>query len=163
MSAHATAPALSPEHLAVFDLEGTLFRHGRSSVEVVEGMVPLIRALATRGWHIGLATMASRRRVDILLRAFGLEDSFDVVKTADDGPSKPAPHILFEAMAELGISPDNTVMIGDSPCDMEFARNAGVSAIGVTWSGTSIEMLERAGAKVVVGTAAALGEALEVR
>ena len=49
------------------------------------------------------------------------------------GPGKPHPHMLQEAMADVGASRASTVMIGDTVFDIEMARNAQVSSIGVSW------------------------------
>jgi len=41
---------------------------------------------------------------------------------------KPKPGLLLRAMAELGLSPERTWMIGDAPADLLAARAAGVRA-----------------------------------
>ena len=40
---------------------------------------------------------------------------------------KPAPGLLLAAIADLGIDPDQSVMVGDKPSDMEAALRAGVT------------------------------------
>ena len=39
---------------------------------------------------------------------------------------KPAPGLLLAAMADLGIDPEQSIMVGDKPSDMEAALRAGV-------------------------------------
>jgi phosphoglycolate phosphatase len=41
--------------------------------------------------------------------------------------------MILQAMAETGVTPAQTVMIGDTSFDMEMARAAGAFAIGVSW------------------------------
>src|ERR1700722_1433075 len=41
---------------------------------------------------------------------------------------KPAPGLIIAAVTECGISPDDTLVIGDAARDLEAARSAGVSA-----------------------------------
>jgi phosphoglycolate phosphatase len=41
--------------------------------------------------------------------------------------------MLLQATLETGISPANTVMIGDTTYDIAMARAPGVAAIGVAW------------------------------
>ena len=62
-----------------------------------------------------------------VLSLHGWEGMFDTIQTADDGPGKPHPYMLEQAMAETGASANDTVMIGDTTFDMEMARSAGVS------------------------------------
>jgi phosphoglycolate phosphatase len=68
------------------------------------------------------------------------------VKTADQGPGKPNPFLLNEAMREAGVEVKDTVMIGDTTYDVLTARNAGTGAVGVTWGVHPAEELHNAGA-----------------
>lgn len=82
---------------------------------------------------LGVATGKSKRGLDKLIEAHGLEGVFVTQQVADYHPSKPHPSMLLTAMAETGISPDHAVMIGDTSYDMDMARAAGIRAIGVSW------------------------------
>ena len=53
-------------------------------------------------------------------------------------------------MAELGVGPEDTVMIGDTVFDMQMARSAQACAIGVSWGYHEPEELSRAGARCVI-------------
>jgi len=44
---------------------------------------------------------------------------------------KPAPGLVHHAQRELGVSPDNTIVIGDKATDVELARNVGALAVFV--------------------------------
>jgi len=54
---------------------------------------------------------------------------------------KPDPEGMLAIMAEAGVRPEETVMIGDSNVDVQTARNAGVWSIGCTF-GLSPHTLE---------------------
>ncbi|SEP15536.1 phosphoglycolate phosphatase [Salinihabitans flavidus] len=82
---------------------------------------------------LGVATGKSQRGLDKLLEGHGLERMFLTRQVADHHPSKPHPSMLLAAMAEVGATPEQTVMIGDTSYDMEMARAAGIPAIGVSW------------------------------
>jgi phosphoglycolate phosphatase len=60
--------------------------------------------------------------------------------------------MLRAAMAEAGVGPKHTVMVGDTTFDMEMAIAAGVGALGVGWGYHSVAELQRAGAHAVVGS-----------
>ncbi|MEP2474770.1 MAG: HAD hydrolase-like protein, partial [Paracoccaceae bacterium] len=45
----------------------------------------------------------------------------------------PHPSMILEAMAETGVTPAQTVMIGDTSFDMDMAASAGVTGFGVSW------------------------------
>lgn len=120
-----------------------------------DGIAELIAALRARaGVRIGLATGKSRRGVAHLVKRYGWDDLFDVIRTADDCPSKPHPAMLLEAMAEVDAAPDATLMIGDSNFDMAMARAAGCHALGVAWGFQPVPALIKAGAHAIAATPA---------
>jgi len=83
------------------------------------------------------------------LQRHGIAHHFSILKTSEDGPGKPHPEILINAMAEMGVSPWQTVVIGDTIFDVTMAVRAGAKAIGVSWGYHAPEMLKEAGASVV--------------
>jgi phosphoglycolate phosphatase len=120
-----------------------------------EPMFPGAReAIEALGRHddvlLGVATGKSRRGVIALFERFGLDSHFATIQTADTHPSKPHPSMILQAMAHVGVRPEDTVMVGDSTFDMEMAVNAGVGAIGVAWGYHPVLALERAGAHMIV-------------
>lgn len=112
---------------------------------------------------VGMATGKSQRGVRLVMGHHGLYDRFSVIKTADDAPSKPHPGMLIDAMAEMGVGPADTVMIGDTSFDMAMARAAGCAALGVSWGYHPDEELTGAGAHDVIHRFDALLPWLEKR
>jgi phosphoglycolate phosphatase len=99
---------------------------------------------------LGIATGKGRRALATSLKRHGLSRHFVILKTADDGPGKPHPRILLDAMAEFGVGPENTLVIGDTTYDMELALNAGARALGVAWGYHRAPDLLAAGAERVL-------------
>ena len=104
------------------------------------------RLAADPGIRLGIATGKSRRGVAHLVGRFAWDRVFATIQTADDAPSKPDPGMLLRAMAETGVAPDRTVMLGDTTFDMAMARAAGVRPIGVSWGYHPVPALTEAGA-----------------
>jgi phosphoglycolate phosphatase len=140
-------------------------REQKAHAEILyEGIAAAVGALAACPHTIlGIATGKSKRGVARLLAQEGWEGHFLTIQTADDHPSKPHPSMIPKAMAEAGIEPHETVMIGDTTYDMEMARNAGVGALGVSWGYHTPDRLTLAGAHAVVDTGAQLIGAIEQR
>ena len=105
-----------------------------------------LKLLLESGAILGVATGKSRRGLQRVLEVHGLRDSFITLKTADDGPGKPNPRILLDAMAETGATPESTVMIGDTTYDIEMAVQARALSIGVAWGYHPSNELTAAGA-----------------
>lgn len=97
------------------------------------GMREVLEELAGPSRSFAIATGKNRRGLVASLAGHRLDHLFTVLKTADDGPSKPHPEILLQAMRETGVDPAATLMIGDSVYDMEMAKAAGAHALGVGW------------------------------
>ena len=82
---------------------------------------------------LGVATGKSQRGLDALISGHGLHGMFVTLQCADHHPSKPHPSMILQAMADTGVAPSSTIMIGDTSFDMDMARSAGVTALGVSW------------------------------
>lgn len=127
------------------------------------GMEQIVRWLgAEDNVVMGIVTMKSRRGLNRVVDAYDIRSCFQSLKSADDGPGKPAPDLLLDAMSELGVKHEQTVMVGDTSFDIMMARAAGCYAIGVGWGYQSVEELEEAGAHEIVMTPDELRETLRV-
>lgn len=136
-------------------------RHEQADAEApYPGIDALLGAAAAAGFTLGIATGKKRAGVDHMLAHTGWQGRFRTLQTAESGPSKPDPTLIRNAMAETGHDPGATVMIGDSVFDMQMARAAGVTAIGVGWGYNAASTLAEAGADHLVDSVAALGPLL---
>jgi phosphoglycolate phosphatase len=105
-----------------------------------------LAALASDGWLLAVATGKSRQGLGRCLALHGLEPLFVSLQTPDVAPSKPHPGMVLRALDECGAAPADTVVVGDTTYDMEMARAAGVTALGVRWGCHPPEALAAAGA-----------------
>ena len=78
-----------------------------------------------------------------VLEQFGLLQHFDHVQGTDGFPCKPAPDVIHAALAALGSKPEDCLMVGDSPADMEAGRRAGVKTCAVRYGYGNPEELAR--------------------
>ena len=76
-----------------------------------------------------------------------------------DCPRKPAPDMVFKAMAALGV--DACVYVGDSEVDVITAGNAGVPCLSVLWGFRDRAILEEAGGRYFCEDTAKLTQMLE--
>lgn len=120
------------------------------------GAAELVATLHDMGFLLAVATGKGRRGLDRSLNATGLKRYFHASRCADEGFSKPHPGMLEALMAELAVSPARTLMIGDTTHDMEMARAAGVSGLGVTYGAHERSALLGCGQLACVGDLAEL-------
>lgn len=81
---------------------------------------------------LGVATGKARRGLQRVLDETGLASCFDATRCADETLSKPHPQMLLDLMDELNVSPEQTIMVGDTEYDMEMATNAGARKVAVS-------------------------------
>ena len=76
-----------------------------------------------------------------------------------DCPRKPAPDMLFKAMADIGV--DKMVYVGDSEVDVLTASRAGAPCIAVSWGFRDRDVLEQVGGKYFCEDPKQLAKAIE--
>ena len=116
---------------------GARYRHHyidhQNDLSLFDGVLPLLAALRARGHLLTVATGKSRHGLDEALQAVELKGQFDGSRTADETAGKPHPRMLHELMDEFGVSPERTLMIGDTTHDLQMALNAGCASVGVSY------------------------------
>ncbi len=105
----------------------------QDEIALFEGTLGLLHALKARGHLLAVATGKSRRGLDQALHSVELHGVFDASRTADETQGKPHPLMLHELMAELGTSPERTLMVGDTTHDLQMALNARCPSVGVSY------------------------------
>jgi phosphoglycolate phosphatase len=108
----------------------TLHQH---DISLFEGVLPMLHQLKDKQHLLAVATGKSRRGLDETLARDELSGMFDASRTADETAGKPHPLMLHELMAELGVSPERTLMVGDTTHDLQLALNAGCCSVGVSY------------------------------
>jgi len=124
------------------------------------GAIEALETLREDNWLIGLATGKSRRGINAIFKMHPLEQFFDTIWSADDGPGKPSPFMVEEAMKAVGAEPHESLMIGDATFDILMGRAANMRTLGVSWGFGKTSELEAAGAHEVHHDFASLNAAL---
>lgn len=119
--------------------------------EFYNGIPQLIKDLKSQGFKLGIASSKPINYVEELLIKADLQTYFDYISAVSfnaDCESKQS--ILERCLNELGVEPNDAIMVGDRFYDMDGARGAGVDSVGVLWGfGSKFELIE-SGATYVV-------------
>ena len=100
-------------------------------------------ALAALPGRKSTATTKGTPTTRAVLEQFGLLRYFDHVQGTDGFPYKPAPDVILTALAALRARPQDCLMVGDSPADMEAGKRAGVRTCAVRYGYGKPEDLAR--------------------
>lgn len=128
---------------------------GYSETRIYDGIPELLCALREKG--IKIATASSKPTVFIkqILEEHGLYGCFDYVGgTQFDNISSDKSAILQAAMDALGVSAQETVMVGDRLFDIRGAKGVGVPCIAVLYGFGSRAEFEEYGAEYIAQTPA---------
>jgi HAD superfamily hydrolase (TIGR01509 family) len=126
-------------------------------VRAMEGSRELIDELRRRGHRVVLATSAKPEELDHYLQMLDASERADAWTSSEDVEStKPKPDLVHAALEKLGARPEDAVMVGDTPWDVEAAKRAGVGTITVLTGGFAAEELRDAGALAVYESVAEL-------
>jgi HAD superfamily hydrolase (TIGR01509 family) len=99
--------------------------------------VELLHTAHRNGCKTGLATMSYCAQVQRVLDILGLSGEFDFVASRDDVEhGKPDPEIYRLVSTELAVSPQECLVIEDSPSGVKAALAAGMWCVVVTTSFT---------------------------
>ena len=121
----------SPEGKKIATRRGEIFtQEFIPKLRAFRGARDLVAAIKDRGYTAVAASSASKEDLKALLGIAGVEELMDDKTSSDDAEdSKPDPDIINAALKRAGTTAAETVMIGDTPYDLEAARRAGVDAI----------------------------------
>lgn len=94
--------------------------------------VGCLKTLRGAGLKIALVSNGSRARVEEELSKFQLRSYFDSTTFgAKKEELKPSPFMLQRTLRTLKMLPADSVYVGDSPADVQAAKNAGVPSIAL--------------------------------
>lgn len=115
------------------------------NLSAANGSRQLLLKMKNEGLRLIIASSATSEELSLLLKAAQVDDLLEEATTSSDAESsKPAPDIVEAALKKLNKKPNEVVMLGDTPYDIQSAKEAGVSVIAVRCGGFDDSQLEEA-------------------
>ena len=127
----------SPNGTVIAKRRGEIFKQEfLPHLQPFRGAAELIAAIKQRGLTSVAASSASKADLKALLKVTRAEALMDETTSSDVAEeSKPDPDIIEAALKRAKAEPDQAIMIGDTPYDIEAAQRAGVKAIAFRCGG----------------------------
>ena len=127
-----------------------------------EGVIDSLKYLLENNYRIGCVTNKAARFTSILLQSLGIYDDFDIVIAGDTlAKKKPDPLQLLHAAENFHISPERSLMVGDSMNDVAAARAAGFQILCVSYGYNLGRDIRAANPDAVVDTLSELPRLLD--
>jgi pyrophosphatase PpaX len=140
--------ALAPEHdetLSEEYLRRYLALHDRRA-RLFPGVADTLEALRRRGYPMAIVTSKRRATTQAAVDAFHLDRWCSVVVADEDvRRHKPDPEPVRAASEQLGVRPEDALMVGDSPLDIASGGSAGAGTAAALWGTVNAEALRAAG------------------
>lgn len=115
-----------------------------------DGILGMLDILNKKGIKIAVVSNKFDEAVKELCEKFFQNRIQTAIGESQNIRKKPAPDSVFEAMRILDAKKESTIFIGDSEVDVQTAKNAHITSIGVTWGFRNTDVLENEGADFIV-------------
>ncbi len=128
---------------------------------LVQGARELVCLLGAR-YPLAVVSARDHGSTYAFLQQYELAGMFQAVATALTCPhTKPFPDPILWAASQMGVPPENCLMVGDTTVDIRAGKAAGAQTVGVLCGFGQEKELRRAGADLILPHTAALLEVLQ--
>jgi phosphoglycolate phosphatase len=153
MCEHAIPPENKDRAEQVVELYTAYYKeHSLDRSHAYDGMIEAVKRIKAAGVTVAIAS--NKPHADTVKVAGTLypKDMFALVLgRTGKFAIKPAPDALHFIMDFFKVTPEETVYVGDSDVDVQFAHNAGMRCVSVNWGFRSEEEILAAGATCITG------------
>lgn len=128
-------PGASEEALdaCIKEYKAYFYDHCDVKTTLFPGVIDTLTKLRSAGIKTAVATTKLSFMAKRVVEKFNIGHLFDLVQGTDDMPLKPDPAVILRVCDKLGVSPEESVMVGDTVMDVQAANAAGTTSVGVTY------------------------------
>ncbi len=158
----------SPENLPeekIFSMVEEFFEyygeHYLDRTKPYDGVSEMLFVLKQKGIGLAVCSNKIQKMTEKVVEKF-----FDGIFTYTFGqndkfPLKPDPAAPLWIAEQLGAKPGEVIFVGDSGVDMKTGKNAGFTAVGVSWGFRTVNELRENGADYIIDSASELLKIIE--
>jgi phosphoglycolate phosphatase len=153
MCEHAVPPEHKDQAGKVLKLYMEHYKeHNLDLSHAYDGMIEAVQAIKAAGVIVAIASNKPHADTVKVVETLYPKNIFSLVLgRMDKFAIKPAPDVLRFIMDYFGVTPEESVYVGDSDVDVKFAHNAGMRCVSVNWGFRSVEEILAAGATCITG------------
>jgi len=118
--------------IMVQEKEEKFRRKATGNIKPFPGAVRLLNAIKKGNFKLGLVSSTPKENIDLILSELNLEGMFDCIVFGQEvSESKPSPQIYLLAARELEVTPNDCLVIEDSPLGVKAAKIAGMKCLAI--------------------------------
>ena len=131
-------------HEHIWNLKQLLTINAISQLKVDNRLVEIFKELRERGYQLACCSNSIRRSVLVMLSKIGLIEYMDLILSNEDVKnSKPHPEMYWKGMSMMGVLPEETLIVEDSPHGLLAASRSRANVLRVdNPSDLTLEKLE---------------------
>ena len=131
-------------HEHIWHLKQLLTINAISQLKVDNRLVEIFKELRERGYQLACCSNSIRRSVLVMLSKIGLIEYMDLILSNEDVKnSKPHPEMYWKGMSMMGVLPEETLIVEDSPHGLLAASRSRANVLRVdNPSDLTLEKLE---------------------
>jgi HAD superfamily hydrolase (TIGR01509 family) len=93
----------------------------------------MLHRLRREGYRLACCSNSIRETIELMLRESGVDECFEfIISNQDVAKPKPDPEIYLTAIARMGLTPPDVLIVEDAPHGVEAARRSGAHLCQVT-------------------------------
>ena len=142
-----------PYQLAMKDLAYDYYgQRVKAEAHIPDGIKEMLQQLHAQGIVLAVCSAADLRKVRYNIQAIGVDESlFTALVTGSDVErKKPFPDIYLEGARQVGIAPEDCLVVEDAVSGIQAAHAAGMDAVGIPSTFTPEELTEKAGPEYIL-------------
>jgi HAD superfamily hydrolase (TIGR01509 family) len=118
--------------IMVQEKEENFRRKAIKNIKPFSGALRLLNAIKKGNFKLGLVSSAPKENIDLVLSELNLEGMFDCIVFGQKvSESEPSPQIYLLAARELDVTPNDCLVIEDSPLGVKAAKTAGMKCMAI--------------------------------
>ena len=122
----------------------------------IDGCYPFVsealHELCNRGYTIAVLSNKPDPLVKSIIKKLFADGVFKIAQGQTELPRKPDPTVPLMIAEQLGFEPKMVAFIGDSDVDIFTGKNAGMLSVGCSWGYRDLDVLEKAGADIIINS-----------
>jgi HAD superfamily hydrolase (TIGR01509 family) len=116
----------------IFDDKQFYTAKALSKLKKNQDLIDLFQELKNNGYTIACCSNSIKKTVHLVLKKLGISDFFDIKLSNESVKfAKPHPEIYWKAMSYFGTTPEDTLIVEDSPTGLTAAYKSGAKVLRV--------------------------------